>query len=47
MQLAEAGSVLAQRPADPHLLDDVPTGLPAEFEALRWFALPNICLSPT
>ena len=46
MQLAEARSVLACRPADRNLLEDGPTGLPAEFEALRWFALPRICLSP-
>jgi selenocysteine lyase/cysteine desulfurase len=24
-----------------------PTGLPAEFEALRWFPLPALCLTPT
>ena len=39
LQLARA--ILAARPAR---LDDEPTGLPPEFEALRWFPLPRACL---
>ena len=35
--LREARAILAARPAHP---DDGPTGLPPEFEALRWFPLP-------
>ena len=39
--LAQARAILAARPAH---LDDGPTGLPPEFEALRWFPLPPACL---
>ena len=39
LQLARA--ILAARPAR---LDDEPTGLPPDFEALRWFPLPRACL---
>ena len=28
----------------PARLDDEPTGLPPDFEALRWFPLPRACL---
>jgi selenocysteine lyase/cysteine desulfurase len=39
--LRQARAILAARPAQ---LDDGPTGLPADFEALRWFPLPPACL---
>ncbi|HEY6311092.1 MAG TPA: aminotransferase class V-fold PLP-dependent enzyme [Streptosporangiaceae bacterium] len=39
--LRQARAILAARPAR---LDDGPTGLPPEFEALRWFPLPPACL---
>jgi hypothetical protein len=39
--LAQARAILAARPAR---LDNGPTGLPPEFEALRWFPLPPACL---
>jgi hypothetical protein len=39
--LREARAVLSGRPAQ---LDDGPTGLPADFEELRWFPLPPACL---
>jgi selenocysteine lyase/cysteine desulfurase len=39
--LAQAQTVLASRP-DP--LDQSPTGLPDDFERLRWFHLPPACL---
>jgi selenocysteine lyase/cysteine desulfurase len=39
--LAQARAILAARPAH---LDHSPTGLPREFEALRWFPLPPVCL---
>ena len=39
LQLAR--TILAARPAR---LDDEPSGLPAGFEALRWFPLPRACL---
>jgi selenocysteine lyase/cysteine desulfurase len=39
--LAQARAILAARPAH---LDNGPTGLPPEFEALRWFPLPPACL---
>ena len=39
--LAQARAILAARPAQ---LDEGPTGLPPEFEALRWFPLPPVCL---
>ncbi|WP_329530997.1 hypothetical protein OG568_08805 [Streptomyces sp. NBC_01450] len=29
------------------LLDDGPTGLPADFERMRWFPLPPVCLEQT
>jgi hypothetical protein len=47
------GSYLRQAAAEivarSDTIDDRPTGLPAEFEALRWFHLPPACLyrSPT
>ena len=41
--LHKASVILAERPDD---VDDGPTGLPAEFEALRWFHLPPVCLNP-
>ena len=37
----EARAILAARPAR---LDDEPTGMPPDFEALRWFPLPRACL---
>ncbi|MFC3890761.1 aminotransferase class V-fold PLP-dependent enzyme [Lentzea rhizosphaerae] len=40
-QLDDARCLLAER-AD--LIDDGPTGLSEEFEALRWFLLPPVCL---
>jgi hypothetical protein len=40
--LRHASAVMAER---PNTVDDGPTGLPAEFEALRWFHLPPVCLS--
>ena len=39
--LRQARQILAARPAQ---LDDGPTGLPPDFEALRWFPLPPACL---
>ncbi|HJP80689.1 MAG TPA: aminotransferase class V-fold PLP-dependent enzyme [Pseudonocardiaceae bacterium] len=41
-QLREAGELLAAR---SDRIDDGPTGLPAEFETLRWFHLPPRCLA--
>ena len=41
--LREARALLAARPA---ALADGPTGLGPDFEALRWFALPPVCLGP-
>ena len=41
--LRQARALLAVRPAD---LDDGPTGLGPDFEALRWFPLPPACLGP-
>ena len=32
--------------ARPDQIDEGPTGLPEDFEALRWFALPPACLAP-
>jgi selenocysteine lyase/cysteine desulfurase len=40
--LHQARSLLASRPAQ---IDDGPTGLPGDFEALRWFHLPPACLT--
>ncbi|MFR0355671.1 aminotransferase class V-fold PLP-dependent enzyme [Streptomyces sediminimaris] len=40
-QLARARAVLA---AGRGLLDDGPTGLPADFERMRWFPLPPVCV---
>jgi selenocysteine lyase/cysteine desulfurase len=40
--LREAERILAAR---PDRIDDGPTGLPADFEALRWFHLPPGCLA--
>ena len=39
--LRQARAILAGCPAG---LDQGPTGLPAEFEALRWFPLPRACI---
>ena len=39
--LRQARAILAARPAH---LDDGPTGLPPDFETLRWFPLPGACL---
>ena len=39
--LRQARAILAARPAR---LDEGPTGLPPDFEALRWFPLPPACL---
>ena len=39
--LHQAAAVLAGR---PDAIDDGPTGLPADFEHLRWFPLPPTCL---
>jgi selenocysteine lyase/cysteine desulfurase len=39
--LAQARAILATRPAR---LDEGPTGMPPDFEALRWFPLPPVCL---
>jgi selenocysteine lyase/cysteine desulfurase len=43
-QLARAREVLAAR---PDRLDDGPTGLPADFERMRWFPLPPACVEQT
>ena len=40
--LRHASAVMAER---TDTVDDGVTGLPAEFEALRWFHLPPVCLS--
>ena len=42
--LRQARSLLASRPEQ---IDHGPTGLPGDFEALRWFHLPPACLSGT
>ena len=42
--LHQAQELLAARPDH---IDDGPTGLPGDFEALRWFPLPPACLAPT
>src|ERR1039458_2236658 len=42
--LRQARSLLASRPEQ---IDDGPTGLPGDFEALRWFHLPPVCLADT
>jgi hypothetical protein len=39
--LRQARAILAAQPVH---LDEGPTGLPADFEALRWFPLPPTCL---
>jgi selenocysteine lyase/cysteine desulfurase len=41
--LQDARALLAARPDD---IPAEPTGLPANFEALRWFHLPRACLTP-
>ena len=43
-QLARARAVLA---AGPDHLDEGPTGLPPDFEHMRWFPLPPVCLEQT
>src|SRR6266508_4875382 len=40
------GSPAKQDDQRPDRLDDGPTGLPGDFERLRWFHLPPACLSP-
>jgi hypothetical protein len=40
--LRQAPDLLAARPDD---IADGPTGLPADFEELRWFPLPPACLA--
>ena len=40
--LTEAAALFASRPDE---IDESPTGLPADFEALRWFPLPPSCLT--
>lgn len=42
--LERARAVLAARPARPSWDEDDATGLPTDFEALRWFPLPAVCL---
>jgi selenocysteine lyase/cysteine desulfurase len=42
--LCQARDLLAAR---PDRIDDGPTGLPEDFEALRWFPLPPACLTPS
>ncbi|MGB8650773.1 MAG: aminotransferase class V-fold PLP-dependent enzyme [Mycobacteriales bacterium] len=42
--LDRARALLADRPDNPTWDDDEPTGLPADFEGLRWFPLPAVCL---
>lgn len=42
--LTQARDLMAAR---PDVLDEGPTGLPADFEALRWFHLPPGCLAST
>jgi selenocysteine lyase/cysteine desulfurase len=42
--LEQARAVLASRPTR---LEDGPTGLPDDFERLRWFHLPPVCLDNT
>jgi selenocysteine lyase/cysteine desulfurase len=44
--LAEARALLSARPADPDWTDADPTGLPPDFETLRWFELPAACVRP-
>ncbi len=41
--LAQAAELLEARPDH---IDQGPTGLPDDFEALRWFTLPPACLAP-
>ena len=43
-QLAEARRLFEERPAD---LDDTVPDLPPEFERMRWFPLPPVCLDRT
>ncbi|PWI14454.1 aminotransferase [Streptomyces sp. Act143] len=43
-QLARAREMLAAR---PDRVDDGPTGLPADFERMRWFPLPPACVEQT
>jgi selenocysteine lyase/cysteine desulfurase len=42
--LDRARRLLAGRPVKPDWDEQQPTGLPADFEALRWFPLPPVCL---
>jgi hypothetical protein len=42
--LRQARELLAAR---PDRIDEGPTGLPGDFEALRWFHLPPACLAGT
>ncbi len=43
-QLRDARAMLARRSDDPAWDGDEPTGLAPDFEALRWFELPPLCL---
>ncbi|MEU9396392.1 hypothetical protein AB0D86_41140 [Streptomyces sp. NPDC048324] len=43
-QLERAREALTARPGR---LDAGPTGLPADFERMRWFPLPPVCLEQT
>ena len=42
--LRHAAEVISEHPDD---IDDDPTGLPPDFETLRWFHLPPACLTHT
>ncbi len=44
-QLRDARDLLEALP-DADADDDAPTGLAPQFEALRWFPLPTVCLTP-
>ncbi len=44
-QLAEARALLAALPDERPWRDDERTGLPVDFERLRWFPLPRVCVT--
>ena len=44
-QLAAARQLLADRGDPADQIEDGPTGLPDDFERLRWFHLPPSCLA--
>ncbi len=44
--LVRARGLLAGRPPQPSWEEQEKLGLPADFEALRWFPLPAVCLQP-